>query len=94
MHYLLANYGNILNVLAGVLEILGVLLMANHYTALPPLQVPLALITALWRGQFAKKAAEFSELNEDNALVSLQGLALIAAGFLCGSAPNIVKLFS
>lgn len=67
-----------------LLEIVGVLLMANSYLgAAARKHWPLLLISALFRGKRARGAIRLSGLNEDDRLLAIQGLALIGLGFLC-----------
>jgi hypothetical protein len=67
-----------------ILEIVGVLLMANSYLgAAHRRHWPSVLTSALVRGKRAKGAVRLSGLNEEDQLLALQGLALIGLGFAC-----------
>lgn len=70
--------------LASLLEIAGVLLMANAHVAVAKgSQIPGLLVVAVWRGAMARGAAKLDGvLSQEDRLKTLQGLAFIAAGFL------------
>jgi hypothetical protein len=47
-----------------------------------PWQRVAALLGALWRSKASRSAAELSALNDDKRLRALQGLAVLALGYL------------
>lgn len=67
-----------------VLEIVGVVLMANGYTRAVYGRGTLGLlIRALWRDPVIKEATRLRPLTREDDAIVLQGLAVIALGFLC-----------
>ncbi len=71
-----------LQLLGLMMEIVGVLLMANSYTGIVPLrQLLFILFSALFRGATAAGAVEVAHLRLENKIAALQGLALMGFGF-------------
>jgi hypothetical protein len=70
--------------LAGiVLEIIGIIMMANSYLGAAKRRHWLpVLLSALVRGKQARGAVAARDINEDDGLLALQGLGLIALGFV------------
>ena len=54
-----------------VLEIVGVLMMANSYLNIKGTQIPIVLMSALWRGSKAKDAEAIKYISDDRVLDSL-----------------------
>jgi hypothetical protein len=72
----------VLQLLGLVMEIAGVLLMANVYTGIVPVrQLLFIMFSALVRGVEAAGAAEVAHLRVESRLAVLQGLALVGFGF-------------
>jgi hypothetical protein len=93
MNYVLQNYASILNVVGAAFEVVGVCLVGNRFVFNSPRwQIVFVLFSAFWRGEASKNAAGFSDISEENALTTLQGLSFIAFGFIIISIPNIVQL--
>ena len=92
MAWMYAHWAPLCEVIGVALEVLGILLMANVYTHLLLRQMPLVLVSALWRGKPAHDAAGVAELFKERAVVSLQGLAVMCLGFLFKAIPSIVHL--
>ncbi|MEE4379015.1 MAG: hypothetical protein V2J55_16105 [Candidatus Competibacteraceae bacterium] len=66
-----------------IMEIAGVLLMANIYTGMVPLrQLLFILVSALFRGAEATGAVEVAHLRLENKIAAFQGLALVGFGFV------------
>jgi hypothetical protein len=81
--------------LAGAfLQITGAVLMANYYLgAAHRRQWLWVLVSALFRGTHARGAAAARDLNDDDGVLVLQGLALMALGFLLQALALLVPLF-
>ena len=81
--------------LAGlVFEIAGTWLLASRYVKVPVWQVPLVLLTAFWRGEYAKDAAIIGEkLAKERGINILQGLTFLLIGFSLRSVTAIADLF-
>ena len=92
MAWLATHWADLFEVAGVTLEVAGVLLMANVYTHVYVRQMPRVLVSALWRGSAARQAAGVAELFEERAIVSLQGLAVMCAGFLCKAVPHIIHM--
>jgi len=80
------------NLAGGICEITGVFLMANAYLKVPMYQVPIVLISAIWRGGNAKKMAAIKQLSSESVLASLQGISLVGLGFILQVIPEILAL--
>lgn len=78
----------------GILEIIGVFLMANLYLNMPFNESISVLINAFWRGKSANDATsgfEFTVETPRRVLVSLQGLSFIATGFLIQTVATVTS---
>lgn len=74
---------DLLQVVGLLLQLAGVLLMANGYTNfVHPGDLVALLSSALWRGKSARGAAALQKLSQEKKLASLQGLAFVGLGFL------------
>lgn len=72
-----------LQILGLILDLVGVLQMANGYTrALPQSQIAFLLVNALRRGPLAKEAVQHQDLTREDRMNVLQGLAFVGLGFL------------
>lgn len=56
--------------------------MANSFVVVQWYNLPRLLLSALLKGKMAKGAVHIAELNSENRVSSLQGLALVALGFM------------
>ncbi len=92
MTWLGAHWAHALEAAGLLLEVIGVLLMANAYTRVFYYQLPGVLVSSLWNGKAAKDAAEIKEHIHDNAVVSIRGLAFMCLGFMLKATPSIVHL--
>jgi hypothetical protein len=70
-------------VIAGLLfEVLGVFIMAKRSIRIVPFyELPLLMLSALFRGKAALAAVEVKDLNQEDKLSELQGLAFLGLGF-------------
>lgn len=88
------SIGTILQVAGLVLEVIGVVAMSFGYLEVATRRaMPGVFLSALWRGDLARGAAR-SDLNADNRLRTLQGLALIGVGFTLQTAGTLILAFS
>lgn len=73
----------LLAVIGLLCEILGVVFMAHQYFNFtqPWRDVPRALISGLWRGEWAKNAVVSEVFTPETHIITIQGLSLIAVGF-------------
>jgi len=89
-----------LNIVGGILELIGIMLMANIYlktydSKLPrPVYTVLVLFSALWGGKKAQGAIGAAEILSDNLMISLRGLSFIGLGFLLQLASNLQPYWS
>ena len=93
MSWFAHHWTHLSEVLGVMFEVTGVLLMANIYTRVLPHQVPLVLLSALWRGRAARDAANIVSLVQEKVMASLQGLAFMCIGFMLKALPSFVHLF-
>jgi hypothetical protein len=83
----------ILNIFATSLELVGVLLLANHYLKIRIRKIPAMLLSALIGGRMSRAAANLARLADDDPIVSLRGLAFIASGFLVQLISNFIQIY-
>lgn len=77
------------------LELTGVIALARKYVRLVPVfEVPRLLFAALFRAPAARQAAEVQHLWVETTLDSLQGLALIALGFIFQTTATLLAVFA
>jgi hypothetical protein len=73
---------DLLALVGSLAEITGAIMMANSYLGAARVRDWVRLIlSALCRGDAARGAIQARELNEENGLLALQGLAFIVIGF-------------
>jgi hypothetical protein len=78
-----------------ILELLGVVRMAWRYVqVVPPREIPRLLAGALLDSPAARQAARLNRQFAENTLDSLQGLGLIALGFLSQTLGTAITLFT
>ena len=82
---------NVVNILALSFEILGALLLANHYLKVRANRIPKILLSAIFKGPQSRVAANLSKLSDDDPVVSLRGLGLLALGFTIQLLLNIFQ---
>lgn len=86
--------------LGSFFEIVGVVMMANLYTRISLKSFPKVLWSALIRGRAAEGVATVSLIKKNKQeekisnLLSLQGLSLVALGFVCQAIGNVLSLFN
>lgn len=75
------------------LELLGVLRMARRYVHIvPPIEIPRLLWGALTGSAGARQAARLYRLFAEDSLDTMQGLGLIALGFVCQTVGTLLTL--
>lgn len=82
-----------LNILAASLELIGVLLLANHYLKIRIRKIPAILLSSLVGGKMSRAAANLARLADDDPIVSLRGLAFLASGFLVALLSNFIQIY-
>lgn len=83
----------VLQLLGGLFEVAGVYLMASRLLSTTTVASKVsALLSALLRGRTASNAVTTSELNPEDKLRTLQGLAFIAVGFILQAVGNLIAL--
>ena len=82
-----------LAILGGVFELGGVVLMSGRYVNVETILAIQALVSSLWRGETARKVANIEAITVEDVMSSLQGLCLIAIGFILSTASNIMSAF-
>ncbi len=87
--------GSAILVVAGLIfEVLGVFLMARRSFRIVRLyELPLLMISALFRAKAARGAAKVRELNSEDSLSDVQGLAFIGLGFFLQTAGFLLTTF-
>lgn len=85
---------NVLNIIAASLELIGAVLLANHYLKIRARKIPKVLLSALFGGKISKKAANLAQLADDNPVISLRGLAFLVLGFLVQLISNFVQMYT
>ncbi len=85
--------------IGSILEVIGVIMMANLYTRTGLKNFPMIFLSAIIRGKTARGVAIVSVIKKSDEeeissnLLSLQGLSLIAFGFMFQAIGNLVTLF-
>ena len=93
MSFLEAHWQELSHLVGLVFEVAGTWLLASRYVNVPVWQVPAMLVTALWRGETAKDAAQIGDdLVRERGINIIQGLAFLLVGFVLRSLPVIVAL--
>lgn len=78
-----ANGSNLIQSIGSTFEVIGAILMANKYfNVKSKWRVPQILLSATVRGKNAKAANAIADMSEDRGMTSLQGMSLIAVGFI------------
>ena len=70
--------------------VMGTFMMANGYLGGKLTQIPLTLLSSLYRGGRAQRVAKAREIVNEKVIVTLQGLSLIALGFFLQLLPEAV----
>ncbi len=77
---------DLLTLVGMILQIIGAVAMANSYLGAARRRHWLAILgSALLRGNYARGAVVARDINGDDGMLALQGLALIALGFVLQS---------
>lgn len=83
----------VLDLIGLLLQIAGVLLMANGYTGMVrATHLPRLLLSALVRGPVARGAARVGTVTPEDRLRSLHGLSLVGVGFLLQAVSKVLLL--
>lgn len=82
----------ILNITAAALELLGAVLLANHYLTVRVKYIPSILFSALFKGRKAVAAANLARLSPDDPKVSLRGLAFLSLGFFIQLISSVIQI--
>lgn len=91
------HISDLLQIIGGILQMAGTLLMANVYLNMPLQYVPLHILSALFRGERAKSVTNnflWTLETPRRALISVQGLGLIGVGFLLQTIGTVVATTS
>jgi hypothetical protein len=90
--YVLTHWQAWLHLIGGAFGIVGTFLMASQYLKFDFGDQIRALVASLWRGAAAQDAAEVQP--GESRIETIQGLALIAIGFIVGVLPEVVAVFA
>jgi hypothetical protein len=90
--YIITNWVSLVYFLGMLAEITGVVLMASRYTRETLPNLPLIMLTALWRGSKAMESAKLERFSAENVVTVIQGLGFVGLGFLLQSVPTIINL--
>lgn len=82
---------NFVNMVALSFELLGAFFLANHYLKVRARLIPGILLSAIFKGPKSKVVANLSKLLDDDPIVSLRGLGLLALGFAIQFILNFVQ---
>jgi outer membrane protein OmpA-like peptidoglycan-associated protein len=89
---LLEILNHICLIVAAIFGLVGAVLIANRYVNIKLLQIPGTLVSAFFRGHRARDLDPIIEVSREENIVTLQGLAFVAFGFMLQAAPDVVAL--
>ncbi len=72
-------------------EMCGAFLMCLRFTNVRYSQVPLVLITAIWRGKAAHSASDLADFTPEKNLSFVQGLSFVALGFVLQTIASLLE---
>jgi len=87
------TFMDIISIIGGLFEIIGVYFMAERYLRLSIWDVACTMLVSLWRGQLAKENSQAAHFSGEDTTLSLQGLSYIGLGFLLQLLNNIFDLY-
>ena len=85
---------NVVQLCGIILEIIGVLFMANYFLQIRWYQIPKVVLTSFYRSGSGKSASVISDFTPEDKLTSLQGLSFLFLGFLIQGIAIIISLLT